>query len=248
MLKEERFQHILKELNLHHKVYLDQLSTLLEVSIDTIRRDIKELDSQGQLKAVRGGAIAHSTNPHNFMDRLDYDSEAKQLIAKKAIPLFHNGQTVIFDGGTSTLAIAHMLPDDLHITVATNSFPVVTILKDRKNIKVLFAGGQLFNEAFVTTGYDTINFFKDIRADLCFLGICSLHHEHGVTAPNYEESKVKKVMTESSLQTIALATPKKLDTAEPYFVCGVDKISTIITSNHEDQKLTAFHQLGIEVL
>ncbi|MBL3658149.1 DeoR/GlpR family DNA-binding transcription regulator [Fulvivirga sediminis] len=248
MLKEERFQQIINQLNLNHKVYLDQLSNLLKVSVDTIRRDIKELDLQGKLKAVRGGAIAHSSNPHNFIDRLDYDSEAKKSMAKKAIPLFHNGQTVIFDGGTSTLAIANMLPDDLHLTVATNSFPVVTILKERKNINVLFAGGQLFSEAFVTVGYDTITFFKDLRADLCFLGICSLHAQHGVTAPNYEESKVKKVMTESSLQTVALATPQKLDTAEPYLVCTADKISTIITSNHDDKKLTPFHKLGIEVL
>ncbi|WP_255697680.1 DeoR/GlpR family DNA-binding transcription regulator [Fulvivirga ligni] len=123
MLKEERFQYILDELSKNNKVLLDKLSDELNVSIDTIRRDIKELDTQGLLKAVRGGAVPHSPNPLNFMDRLDYDSEAKQIIANKALSLFHDGQTVIFDGGTSTLAIANLLPKELKLTVVTNSFP-----------------------------------------------------------------------------------------------------------------------------
>ena len=82
MLKEERFQLILDRLNNDQKVYLAGLSTLLNVSEDTVRRDIKELADQGLLKSVRGGAVPHSPGPHHFRDRILHDNEQKQIIAK----------------------------------------------------------------------------------------------------------------------------------------------------------------------
>ena len=83
MLKEERFQLILKQLSEDQKVTLKALSETLEVSEYTVRRDLKELTDQGLLKAVRGGAVPHSPTPHHFSDRLHYKSEVKRVIAKK---------------------------------------------------------------------------------------------------------------------------------------------------------------------
>ena len=98
MLKEERFQIILDQLGHEQKVYLGHLSTLLNVSEDTVRRDIKELADQGLLKSVRGGAVPHSPGPHHFRDRIKYDNEQKQIIAKKTLQFLKDGQVVIFDG------------------------------------------------------------------------------------------------------------------------------------------------------
>lgn len=248
MLKEERFKFILNRLNADSKVLLSQLSDELDVSIDTIRRDIKELDDQGLLKAVRGGAVPHSPGPHHFRDRIGYNSESKQLIAQKTLPFLHNGQVVIFDGGTSTLAVASILPEDLHITVITNSFPIVTMLEEHKNAEVLFAGGRLFKRSFVTTGHDTMRFFNNIKADLCLLGICSIHSSLGITTPDYEESEVKKIMINNSREVIALSSIEKLETVEPYYVCPTEDIGTIITNQPEEAKLQPYLEAGIKIL
>jgi DeoR/GlpR family transcriptional regulator of sugar metabolism len=137
MLKEERFQIILKQLGLDQKVYLAGLSTLLNVSEDTIRRDIKELADQGLLKSVRGGAVPHSPGPHHFRDRILYDNEQKQIIAKKALGFLKDDQVVLFDGGTSAMLIAQMLPKDLRLTVITNSFPIASLLEEHEHVEVL---------------------------------------------------------------------------------------------------------------
>jgi DeoR/GlpR family transcriptional regulator of sugar metabolism len=249
MLKEERFQIILDQLGHEQKVYLGHLSTLLNVSEDTVRRDIKELADQGLLKSVRGGAVPHSPGPHHFRDRMKYDNEQKQIIATKALQFLKDGQVVLFDGGTSTMLIAQMLPKDLRFTVITNSFPIASLLEEHEHVEVLFAGGRLLKNSFVTIGNDAIQFFKKFRADICLLGICSIHAELGVTGPDFEESDVKRAMIESSREVIALATSEKLGTAEAYYVCPTERLSMIITDQPDDNEaFKIYTDLGIRMV
>jgi DeoR/GlpR family transcriptional regulator of sugar metabolism len=246
MLKEERFQLILEQLNQEQKVQLGSLSELLRVSEDTVRRDIKELADQGLLKSVRGGAVPHSPGPHHFRDRMGYGSEQKQIIAKKALQFLQDGQVVIFDGGTSALLIAQSLPKDIRLTVVTNSFP---ILEEHEKVEVLFAGGRLMKNSFVTVGNDTIQFFRKFRADICLLGICSIHAELGVTGPDYEESEVKRAMIESSREVIALSTSEKLGTAEAYYVCPANQLTTIVTDQPEESgDFKIYRDIGIKMV
>src|SRR5687768_14470078 len=229
MLKEERFQYILGKLSEDQKVTLKTLSIELGISEYTVRRDLKELTDKGLLKAVRGGAIPHSPTPHHFQDRLHYKRDEKKIIAEKALGLLHPGHVVVFDGGTTALAIASILPPDLQITVVTNSFPVVSVLESHPNIEVLFAGGRLNKSAFSSIGHDTIRFFGNIRADLYFMGICSIHPTIGVTTINYEESEVKKAIVDVSKRVIALTPHERINTAEAFFICPLSSVDTIIT-------------------
>jgi DeoR/GlpR family transcriptional regulator of sugar metabolism len=249
MLKEERFQLILEQLNQEQKVQLGSLSELLRVSEDTVRRDIKELADQGLLKSVRGGAVPHSPGPHHFRDRMGYGSEQKQIIAKKALQFLQDGQVVIFDGGTSALLIAQSLPKDIRLTVVTNSFPIANILEEHEKVEVLFAGGRLMKNSFVTVGNDTIQFFRKFRADICLLGICSIHAELGVTGPDYEESEVKRAMIESSREVIALSTSEKLGTAEAYYVCPANQLTTIVTDQPDESgDFKIYRDIGIKMV
>jgi DeoR/GlpR family transcriptional regulator of sugar metabolism len=249
MLKEERFKFILDRLSEDQKVTLKTLSQLLKVSEYTVRRDLKELTDKGLLKAVRGGAVPHSPTPHHFADRLNYKMDEKKIIAEKAVGLLSNGQVVVFDGGTTALAIASILPKDLHITVATNSFPVVSVLESHPNIEVLFAGGRLYKSAFTAIGHDAIRFFKNVRADIYFMGICSIHPTIGVTTINYEESEVKKAIVEVSKQVVALTPHERINTAEGFFICPLEAVDTIVT-DEEGKTATEeyFKNSGIAVL
>jgi DeoR/GlpR family transcriptional regulator of sugar metabolism len=249
MLKEERFQVILDKLSADQKVTLKTLSQLLKVSEYTVRRDLKELTDQGLLKAVRGGAVPHSPTPHHFADRLNYKMDEKKIIAEKAVTLLQNGQVVVFDGGTTALAIASIIPKDLQITVVTNSFPVVSVLEYHPNIEVLFTGGRLYKSAFTAIGHDAIRFFKNVRADIYFMGICSLHPTIGVTTINYEESEVKKAIVEVSKQVIALTPHERVNTAEAFFICPIESVDTIITDDEgRDATAKHFKDTAIEIL
>jgi DeoR/GlpR family transcriptional regulator of sugar metabolism len=229
MIKEERLQIIIDTLEKDNKVRLDQLSHLLNVSEDTVRRDIKELDSQGLLKAVRGGAIAHSPIPAHYRDREKYNQPHKKAAAEKALQFLKDGQVVFFDGGTSIVALAAALPKELKITVVTNSFPVANVLEDHPNAEVIFAGGRLNKTAFTTMGQDTIDTFAKVRADVCILGICSIHHTMGISSMIYEDAQIKKIMIDRAEKTIALSTLEKSNTVESYYICPVTDIDIIVT-------------------
>jgi len=249
MIKEERLNLILSILSKDQRVLLPELSKELKVSEDTIRRDIKSLSERGLLKAVRGGAVPHSPVPRHYRAREHYDQDSKDLIAAKALQFLANGQVVLFDGGTSTLAVAASIPPDLRITIITNSFPIANALEDHPLSEVIFAGGRLDKDTFTTMGQDTTKTFQSIRADICFFGICSIHPTLGVTTKNYEEAQLKAQMVAMAKQTIALATTQKINTADPYYICPVEDIDTIITNSSPDHTaLTSFKNLGVTVL
>lgn len=249
MLKEERLQTILTSTNLHRQTSLTLLSELCRVSEDTIRRDIKELSGQGLLRAVRGGAIAHSPIPHHYREREKHVTSAKIAMAHKAQALLKPGQVVLFDGGTSAVAVAAQLAPSLRITAITNSFPVASILEDHPSVELLFIGGRLDKPSFTTRGYDTVKALEGIRADCCLLGICSIHPQIGLTVMDYEDAQLKKVMVTNSAKVIALANLEKMNTAEPYHVgplTGLHAIVTDVDPSHE--QLAPYVSLGIKVV
>src|SRR5882757_10079836 len=106
MLKEERFTHILTALKKKGKVNLESLSSALNVSEDTVRRDIESLHSNGLLLKVRGGAISLSKNPLSFQERAYFLSEEKNIVGLKAQRLIKDGQTIFMDGGYTVCAVA----------------------------------------------------------------------------------------------------------------------------------------------
>jgi len=248
MVKEERLHIILEQITKGHKVQLTEMSRILNVSEDTVRRDIKELDMQGLLKAVRGGAIATSTIPQHYRDREKYDVSHKLRMAEKAIPFLKNGQTIFMDGGTSVLAVAQMIPRDLKIQVVTNSFPVADALEDHPNAELIFAGGRLYKTAFTTIGQQAIDTIRNVRANIYFFGVSSIH-TIGLTARSYEDSLVKRNMVENSQQIIALSTLEKIDTAESFFICPITKVDVLITeADSDNEKLQPYRDLGLKVV
>lgn len=248
MLKQERLQRILTRLEYDQKVLLSTLSEELKVSEDTVRRDVRELSEKGLLKMVRGGAVPHAPGPLNFTERMHFASRDKQIIARKALAMLQDRQVVILDGGTSTLAVASIIPKELKITVVTNSFPIATMLENHENAEVLFAGGRLFKNSFITTGVDTVRFFQNVRADICFLGVCSIHLQLGITGHFYEESEVKRTLVAASRQVVALSTLEKIDTAESYYICPATALNAIITTAPHDAKLQPFRDAGVDIL
>lgn len=247
MLKEERHDFIIKSLKSNQSVKLSQLSEALAVSEDTIRRDIGGLAKNGLLTKVRGGAIPHSPNAHSFQERMHISEKEKAMIAQKALPLIKPGDTILLDGGTTTFALAGLL--DMPLTIITNNIPVAALLAGRKNMEVIITGGRILTDSQATAGAYAISLLEQSHVDICFLGICSLHHQIGVTSIDYFECEMKRAMVNCADRIVALTGHDKIGTSESYKICPINKLDTIITEIDPDNEMfEPFRLKDIQIL
>src|SRR5579864_6271027 len=181
MLTAERRRSIMQALQRDGQVLASELSKTLHVSEDTIRRDLRELAASGRLQRVHGGALPRSPAIASFTERQQQAAGAKEAIAQAAIQFIRQDQVIILDGGTTPLQVAQHLRPDLRATMITHSPPIALALAEYESIEVILIGGKLNKRNLVTVGAAAVEAFRDIRADLCFLGVSSLHPEVGIT-------------------------------------------------------------------
>ncbi|MEH1766733.1 MAG: DeoR/GlpR family DNA-binding transcription regulator [Nostoc sp.] len=249
MLTAERRQFILEILRRDKKVLSSELSAVLKVSEDTIRRDLRELAESGLLQRVHGGALLVSPAVASYADRQKQAPKEKEAIARAAAKLVCTGQVVILDGGTTTLQVARHLPLDLQATIVTNSPPIAIALAEHPHIEVVMLGGQLYKKALVNVGATTVETLRMIRADLCMLGVCSLHPEFGISVANLDEAHVKRAMIAGAAEVVGLATEEKLDTAAPYVVQSIYALTYLVTApTVSDRLLTSYKALGLTII
>ena len=249
MLREERLQIILKMLETDQRVSSVQLSEILNVSDDTIRRDLNELAENGLLKKVHGGAIPKSPSPYKLTERINIAHEEKLVLAQKAQQFFRDGQVIILDNGSTNMEVARLMSPDLKATVFTTSIPIAQILCEHPNIELFLLGGKVFKDAQNTYGTEVIELLSKIRADIFLLGVCGMHHKIGVTMPDWGESVVKRKMVEVSEKVIALVTADKLNTAENYVVCSYQQIDVMLADDTiSESQLIDYQGIGVKVL
>jgi DeoR/GlpR family transcriptional regulator of sugar metabolism len=249
MLTAERRQYILELLRRDGKVLATELSAALKVSEDTIRRDLRELAEAGLLQRVHGGALPSSPAATSYAARQQQAPRAKAAIAQAAAQLVRNGQVIIMDSGTTTLQVAQHLPIDLRATVITNSPPIAVALAEHPSVEVVVIGGRLIKEALAAVGAATVEALHMIRADICMLGVCSLHPEVGISVPDLEEAHVKRAMIAGAAEVVALASAEKLGTAAPYIVGPLGDLTHLVTERSvEEESLAAYRALGITVI
>ena len=249
MLTEERRRSIVQTLQRDGKVLATELSKSLHVSEDTIRRDLRELAAAGMLQRVHGGALLRSPVTGGFTVRQQQDRGAKAAIARAAVRFIHPNQVIILDGGTTILQVAQHLPLDLRATVITHSPPVALALAEHPEIEVVLIGGKLYKQELVTGGAATVEAFHNVRADLCFLGISSVHPEVGISTFNLEGSYVKRAMIASSAEVVALTSAEKLGTAAPYIIGPLSALTYLVTERSVPEEVLApYRALGITIV
>jgi DeoR/GlpR family transcriptional regulator of sugar metabolism len=229
MLTAERRQVILTRLERDGKVVASELVDALGVSEDTVRRDLRELAAGGLVQRVHGGALPRAGEFASFDQRLRVSPEAKAHLAEAALPLLEGANVIVLDGGTTALELARRLPAGRSCTVLTNSPPVASALAEHSRVEVVLIGGRLLKEPQVAVGPEALAALREVRADACVLGICSLHPELGVTTNDHDEAHVKRAMVASAAEVIALATADKLFTAAPWVVSPLADVTHLVT-------------------
>ena len=249
MLKEERQNWILNKLHTSGQVVVSHLAGELKVSEDTLRRDLLDLDQKGQLKRVFGGAIPLEKPVINFFDRETADVALKQQLSIRALEFLESDQLVAIDGSSTNLQFAKNIPDNLKLTVLTNSYSIAHVCSLKEQIRVIILGGNLLKDSMTTVGEVAAAQAAGYHPDLCFMGVYAIHPEYGMTIPYPEEVSIKRQLIRSSSRVIALVNPAKLNTVSRYQVCGIEDFTTLITDGHVPQEMASrYKNRGLDFL
>jgi DeoR/GlpR family transcriptional regulator of sugar metabolism len=249
MLKRERQAYILHQVNLHNKVLSTDLSQHINVSDDTIRRDLQELAEAGKLIKVHGGALSPSFHDGIHTSKEVYSYTQKKIIAQKAASLVKDGMFVLTGGGTTIIELARALPNSLRATFISGSIPAIYEYMNHPNIDVIVIGDKISKNSKITVGLDAVSRIRQIKADICFMGVNALSLENGVSDNDWDVVQIKKAMVESSQKVVCLTIAEKLNSQQPLQVCESSKIDTLITELlPDDRLLDRYKEAGIKVL
>jgi len=249
MLKRERQAYIVHQVNLHNKVLSNTLSTEIDVSEDTIRRDLQELDVKGKLIKVHGGALSHAFNDITYPSKKIYSQDNKKLIGEKAAALIKDGMFVLTGGGTTIIEMAKSLPVNLSATFISGSIPAIVEYMYHPLIDVIVIGDKLSKNSKITLGADAIARIKTLKPDLCILGINAIDMQHGITDSDWDVVQLKQTMIEASQKVVCLTISEKINTTQPIKVCDLNKVNTLITElPKEHPLLQPYVAAGITVM
>jgi DeoR/GlpR family transcriptional regulator of sugar metabolism len=221
----------------------------MKVSDDTIRRDIQQLSHSGKIVKVHGGALSASF--HNTYTSSDdvYAYNQKKIIAQKAISIIKDGMFVLTTGGTTIIEMARALPPELHATFISGSIPALSEYIVHPNIEVIAIGDKISKDSKITVGLNAIERIKQLKVDLCFLGVSALNLEDGVSDNDWEVVQIKKAMIESSKKLICLTISEKINSRQPFQICETNKIDTLITElSPDDPLLEPYRRAGKNLL
>lgn len=248
MLTSQRKLILLDLLKQEGKIIAKSTAARLAVSEDTIRRDLRELAADGLLQRVHGGALPASPAMADFAARQHISTDDKSAIGRAAAELIQPGQVVFIDGGTTSAQLVRHLAPDLRATVITHSPSVAVDLSTHPTIEVIMLGGRLFKHSVVGVGSATVEAIRQVRADVYFMGVCSVHPEAGLSTGDFEEAGVKRALSAAAAETIVLASPEKLATASPYQVIPLDELAGLVTmASVPDEVLAPYRARGISI-
>ena len=224
------------------QVVAKTLSETLALSEDTIRRDLRELASEGLLQRVHGGALPASAAVAGFGQRQGVATDGKIAIGRAAAAMVRPGQVVFVDGGTTAIQLVRHLPRDLTVTIATHSPHIAIELINHDGVTVEMIGGRLFKHSVVAVGAAAIEAIGRIRADIYFMGVTGVHPDVGLTTGDAEEAAVKRALCRFAAETVVLASREKIGAASPYVVVPIKEVGTIIVERTTSREIIETYQ------
>jgi DeoR/GlpR family transcriptional regulator of sugar metabolism len=249
VLTTQRKRLILTRLAAEGQIIAKGLALELGTSEDTIRRDLRELASNGKLQRVHGGALPASAAVGNLQVREQVSPRDKIELGRLGAAMIQPNQVVLLDGGTTALQVARQLAPELHATIVTHSPTVAVEAARHPYVDIIMLGGRLFRHSMVNVGAAVIEAASRLRVDLYFMGVTGVHPEAGLTTGDAEEAAVKRALHERAAETIVLASAEKLMAASPFQVTSLAEISLLLVSAKTPTRIVrALRRGGTKVL
>ncbi|MBP1859652.1 DeoR/GlpR family DNA-binding transcription regulator [Rhizobium herbae] len=248
MLTSQRRTLISARLSSDGQILAGELANELNLSEDTIRRDLRDMAAAGLLKRVHGGALPITPPLPDFEARQTISTDIKKRLGRKAAELVRAGQLVFIDGGTTNAEIGRALPREMKLTIATHS-PAIAALLEKHRADVILIGGSLYKHSMVATGAAALAAIGTLRPDIFFLGATAIHPTHGLSTGDYEEAAIKRAIAARSAETMALLTEEKFNAVSPHHIAVVDDMAGLIVPAGMAKDVTApYRDKGVRII
>lgn len=231
MTPNPRQSQLLDEVRAKGAVSVEALAERFEVTLQTVRRDVKLLSDAGLLARFHGGVRVPSSTTENieYRQRQLLNESAKQSIARAVAAAVPHGCSLIINIGTTTEAIARELMHHRGLRVITNNLNVAAILSDNSQCEVIVAGGVVRSRDRGIVGEVTVDFIQQFKVDIGLIGISGIEADGSLRDYDYREVKVARAIIEHSREVWVAADHSKFNRPAMVEVARFDQIDTLFT-------------------
>lgn len=233
MHKTARQKYLIEILSEKGQITISELVDRLQVSADTLRRDLSDLEKQGLAQKNHGGAIALNLSVMNRQNRNTLLPDTKKRLGKMVAEKIPGGSTLFLDAGSTVLAVATQIQGPM--TVITPSLDIAQHFSTRADIQLILLGGKWDMQQRLFAGSATVSLLERYRADIAVLGTCALHADLGLSASQEADAEVKRAMLAASAEHWLVADHMKLNHCEPWLVAGLADIHQLFLDRPWDE-------------
>jgi DeoR family fructose operon transcriptional repressor len=253
MYAEERHQAIAELVASRGRVAVTELASHFDVTTETVRRDLSQLERLKLLRRVHGGAVSMRSVTmleSQLPDRDQTQASEKQRIARAAAALLpEGGCTLLLDAGSTTVRLAGLLPPTDHWTVITHAVPIAALLAPLPHVEVQLLPGRVRTATQAAVGHATVEAIRHLRADLTFVGTNGISVRHGLSTPDPEEAATKRALIESGDRVVALTDSTKVGQERTVRFAALEDIDVLVTDDSiEAADAKSFEAAGLDVV
>ncbi|WP_340539338.1 DeoR/GlpR family DNA-binding transcription regulator [Nocardioides sp. GXZ039] len=253
MYAEERQQAMARSVAERRRVSVAELAEEYDVTTETVRRDLSQLERLCLVRRVHGGAVpadALAITEAALSDRDRLHTDLKDRIAKAALALLPpSGSTIILDAGSTTSRLAGALPHDLRVVAFTHAVPVAARLVNLPLVEVHLLPGRVRTTTHAAVGSDTVAALGALRADVAFLGSNALNESHGLSTPDPDEAATKRAIVGAAQRVVALVDSTKIGHESAIRFASLAEVDTVVTDDGiEDADRSMLEAAGVEVV
>ncbi len=206
MLPAERHLKIIELISKNGSVQVEDLASLLDVSLMTIRRDLEKLRLEGRIDRCHGGAIIKREVP--YTEKRSHETQEKKLIAEKSLEFIKKGNAIYLDAGTTTYEIASAIKDIPALTVVTNDMEIANLLL-HSNVNLMICGGTIQKSTGSMVGALANEMMENMRVDVAFLGAMSIDDQYHVLTPTLDKAIMKRTICRNAKEKYLVVDSKK---------------------------------------
>ena len=241
MTPKQRQARILDIIRQQQRAGVDELAAALDVSRESIRRDLTGLARAGKVQKFHGGAVLPPVPGEGpFRQRMAENAAAKIAVAGAAVSLFRPGETLFVDTGSTTLYFAERLAAVPDLTVVTNSAAIARVLAEAANgTRVFLLGGEFSPDNQQTVGTLAVAQVRSFRAHHAVLTVGALDTRSGAMDYNIEEAQMARAMVEQAQRVTVLADSSKFDRIASFEVCPLARLARLVSERAPAGELLA---------
>ncbi len=234
-MKRERIEEIAELLDKRGKMSLDQLEECFpNVSQMTLRRDLFQLEEDGRIIRIRGGAMSvkevQKVSGEAYTKKTTINTDAKIVIAQKAATLIDEGSSIFLDGGTTALYLSKEMPD-IKCNVFTNGIAVGMELAQKKNVCITIVGGQLMSDNLSTASPAAKEYFDRTNFEIAIVSATAFTPENGFSCNSQIESDLLKQVFQKSRHVYMMLDSSKIGKINPFTFAHIEDIDVLITDD-----------------